>query len=156
MKSKWPTIQENLFRIKMWCRSGMLEKDIASNLGVSVSTFEKYKVDHPELREALKNGKEIVDFQVEDSLFKKCTGHYAKETRAFKCKEIYYDEEGRRCERENVKTVEVDVFIPPDTTAIAIWLNNRKPKSWRRNSNKERLDEERFKHDQDIDGKKYF
>ena len=63
---------------------------------------------------------------------------------------------GRRCERESVQTVEVDVFIPPDTTAIAIWLNNRKPKSWRHNPNKETLDEEKFKHDKEIDEKKYW
>lgn len=82
----------------------------------------------------LKESKEIVDYQVEESLYKKCVGSYAKEERAFKCKEVYYDEEGRRCERETVQVAEVDVFIPPDTMAMAIWLNNRKPQSWRKNA----------------------
>lgn len=155
-KSKWPDIKDKLFLIEMWCRDGSLEKDIAAKLNVSVSTFEVYKNKYPELRDALKKGKEIIDFEVENSLYKKCIGSYAQEDRAFKCKEIYYDDEGRRCEREEVKTVKVDVFIPPDTTAIAIWLNNRKPQNWRRNHNKERLDEKKFEHEKDIDNKKYW
>lgn len=155
-KSKWQIIADKLFEIKMWCRDGMLEKDIAKKLGIAVSTFEKYKTDHPELVEALKSAREVADYEVEDSLYKKCVGHYAKEGRAFKCKEIYYDEEGRRCERETVQVADVDVFVPPDTMAIAIWLNNRKPDSWRRNANKEKLDKEKFEHEKDIDNKKYW
>lgn len=155
-KSKWLQVKEKLFLIQMWCREGMLEKDIAKNLGVAISTFEKYKLKYPELKEALKKGKEIVDYEVENSLYKKCIGHYAKEGKAFKCKEVYWDENGNKCEREEVKTVEVDIFIPPDTTAIAIWLNNRKPQDWKRNRNKEELDDKRFEHDKQIDSKKYW
>ena len=155
-KSKWPKVKEKLFLIQMWSREGMLEKDIAKKLGVAVSTFEQYKLDHPELTEALKSSKEIADFNVENSLYKKCIGHYVKVGKAFKCKEVYYDENGNRCENEEIKTVEVDEFIPPDTMAIAIWLNNRKPQSWRRNANKEKLEEDKFKHDKKIDGKKYW
>lgn len=156
MKSKWPQIKANLFLIEMWCKDGMLESDIAKNLDVSVSTLEKHKKEHSELRQALQKGKEIVDYEVENSLYKKCVGHYVKEGKAFKCKEVYYDDEGNRCERETVQVVEVDVFIPPDTMAIAIWLNNRKPERWRKNSNKEKLDEKRFEHDKNIDGKRYW
>ena len=156
MKSKWPEVKEKIFLVEMWAREGMLEKDIAKKLGIAVSTFEDYKTKHSELAEALKRNKEVADYEVENSLFKKCIGTYAQEDRAFKCKEVYYDEQGHRCERETVKSVKVDVFFPPDTTAIAIWLNNRKPKSWRRNANKENLDEKRFEHDKNIDGKKYW
>lgn len=155
-KSKWEMVKEKLFEIEMWCRNGMLEKDIAKKLGLSVSTFELYKSKHPELKEALKKGKEIVDFEVEDSLYKKCIGAYVQEDKAFKCKEVYYDENGNRCERETVKTVKIDRFIEPDVTAIAIWLNNRKPHEWRRNANKEKLDEKKFEHEKNIDGKKYW
>lgn len=156
MKSKWEQVKERLFEIEMWGRDGLLEKDIVKKLGIGQSTFETYKQKYPELREALKKGKEVVDYEVENSLYKKCVGHYAQEGKAFKCKEVYYDEEGRRCEREVVKVAQVDVFIPPDTMAIAIWLNNRRPDKWRRNANKEKLDEKRFEHEKDIDGKKYW
>lgn len=155
-KSKWPQVKDRLFEVEMWARDGLLEKDIAKKLRVGISTFEEYKRKYPELQRALKKGKEIVDYEVENSLYKKCVGHYARETKAFKCKEIYYDEEGRRCEKEVVKAVDIDVFIPPDTMAIAIWLNNRKPDKWRRNANKEKLDEKKFQHDKEIDTKRYW
>ena len=156
MKSKWQQVKENLFLIKMWCRDGALEKDIADKLGVSISTFEKYKTDHAELRDALKTSKEIADFEVENSLYKKCVGFYVKEGKAFKCKEVYYDEEGNRCERETIETALVDKFIEPDTMAMLAWLNNRKKDKWRRNAGKEVLDEKKFEHDKDIDGKRYW
>lgn len=155
-RSKWPGVKEKLFLIQMWCQEGCLEKDIAKKLGISVSTLEEYKTKHPELVAALKKGKEIVDYEVQNSLYKKCVGCYTQEDRAFKCKEIYYDDQGRRCEREVVQTVKVEVFIPPDTTAIAIWLNNRNPEKWRRNANKEKLDRERLDHEKEISEKKYW
>lgn len=155
-KSKWPEIEKKIFLVEMWVRDGMLEKDVAKSLKISTSTLEEYKQKHPEFAEALKRGREIIDYEVENSLYKKCVGTYAKEEKAFKCTEIYYDAQGNRCQREEIKTVEVDVFIPPDTTAIAIWLNNRRSDKWRRNANKEKLDQDKFEHDKDIDGKKIF
>lgn len=156
MKSKWPQVEAKLFLIKMWGRDGVLEKDMAKKLGVAVSTFEQYKLDHPELCEALKEDKEIADYEVENSLYKKCVGHYAKEQRAIKCRDIYYDEQGRRCESERIEVVDVDVFIQPDTTAIAIYLNNKVPHKYRRNAGKEALDDKKFEHQKEIDGKKYW
>jgi len=155
-KTKWPLVKEKLFLVESWCKDGLLEKDIAKKLGISVSTLEVYKKKYPELQETLKKGKEVVDYEVQNSLYKKCVGYYAKEGRAFKCKEKYYDEEGRKCERETVQVVDVDIFIPPDTMAMAIWLNNRMSDRWRRNAGKEKLEKERFEHDKEIDEKRYW
>ena len=149
-KSKWPSIKEKLPLIEAWCREGVLEKDIARSLGISVSTLEDYKAKHPEFSEAIKKGKEIGDSAVVNSLFKKCTGAYVKEEKAIKCKEVYYDEDGRRCEREVVNVVVVDTFIPPDTMAMMYWLNNRQPEKWRRNAGKEKLDEQKFEHEKKL------
>lgn len=156
-KSKYDTnVKPNLFLIECWARDGITDEQIAKKLEIAYSTFREYIKKHKELSAALKRSKEIADYEVENSLYKKCVGHYAKEERAFKCKEVYYDDEGRRCERETVQTVEVDVFVPPDTMAMAIWLNNRRPDKWRRNANKEKLDEKKFQHEKEIDSKKYW
>lgn len=155
--SKYETnVKPNLFLIEHWVKDGITDEQIAKRLKIAYSTFRLYIKKHPELSAALKKSKEIVDYEVEESLYKKCIGHYAKEGKAFKCKEIYYDDDGNRCERETVRVVEVDVFIPPDTMAIAIWLNNRRPDRWRRNANKEKLDEKKFDHEKEIDSKKYW
>lgn len=79
----------------------------------------------------LEKSKEILDYEIEGLLYKSCTGYYVKENKAIKCKQTYYDEEGRLCKREEVKIVEVNRFIPPDTIAIALWLTNRKPTKWK-------------------------
>ena len=155
--SKYVTnVKPNLFLIEHWVRDGMTDEQIAKRLNVAYSTFREYIKKYPELSAVLKKNKEIADYEVEESLYKKCIGHYAKEGRAFKVKEVYYDEEGRRCEKETIEIAEVDVFIPPDTMAMAIWLNNRRPDKWRRNAGKEKLDEKKFEHEKEIDGKKYW
>lgn len=155
--SKYETnVKPNLFVIEHWVKDGMIDKDIAAKLNIAYSTFREYVKKYPELSALLKRTKEIVDYEVEESLYKKCVGSYAREQKAFKLKEIYYDNNGNKCEKETVKVVDVDTFIPPDTMAMAIWLNNRKPRSWRRNAGKEKLDEDKFEHDKDIDSKKYW
>jgi len=40
--------------------------------------------------------------------------------------------------------------------AMAIWLNNRKPGSWKRNRGKEDLDKDKFEHEKKIDGKRFW
>ena len=50
------------------------EKEIAKKLGISSSTFEKYKKDHPELRDALKKGREALVEDLKVSLKKKAKG----------------------------------------------------------------------------------
>lgn len=79
----------------------------------------------------LEKSKEILDYEIEGLLYKRCMGYYAKENKVIKCRQTYYDEKGRLCERKEVKIVEVDRFIPPDTIAIALWLTNRKPSKWK-------------------------
>ncbi len=156
-KTKYETnVEPNLFLIGHWIKDGLTDEQVAKKLNVAYSTFRLYVKEHEELSATLKKNKEVVDYEVEESLYKKCVGSYARETKAYKLKDIYYDEDGNKCQTERVQVVEVDVFIPPDTMAMAIWLNNRKPQSWRRNAGKEKLDEKKFEHDKEIDGKKYW
>lgn len=156
-KTKYETnVEPNLFLIGHWIKDGLTDEQVAKKLNVAYSTFRLYVKEHKELSATLKKNKEVVDYEVEESLYKKCVGSYARETKAYKLKDIYYDEDGNKCQTERVQVVEVDVFIPPDTMAMAIWLNNRKPQSWRRNAGKEKLDEKKFEHDKEIDGKKYW
>lgn len=155
-KSKWEFVKGRLDAISAWCRMGMLEKDIAKKLKISVSTLESYKLSHPELLEALKNGKEDADDNVENALYEKCIGKFIYEEQAFKCKNVFYDESGRRCESEDIVVQEVKKYIPSETMAQLAWLNNRRPQRWRKNANKEKLDEQRFDHDKENDSKKYW
>jgi len=63
-----------LLEIEAWARDGLIDEDIAHNLGVAYSTFCEYK-KRPELSEALKKSKAVADIIVENALFKKACGY---------------------------------------------------------------------------------
>ena len=51
-----------------WARDGLTDEQIAKNMGISVKTLFNYKTNHLPILQALKKGKEIVDYQVENAL----------------------------------------------------------------------------------------
>ena len=62
---------EKLLLLEGWARDGLTDEQIAQNIGISASTLYEWKRRYPEMSEALKRGKEIVDILVENALFKK-------------------------------------------------------------------------------------
>jgi hypothetical protein len=122
---------DNLLRIAAWARDGLTDEQIAHNMGIATSTIYDWKLKHSEIAEALKKSKEIVDVEVENALLRSALGFYYTEQQAIKVKEVYYNDNGKRCEREDVKIVEVKKYNPPETTPQIFWLKNRKPADWR-------------------------
>jgi transcriptional regulator with XRE-family HTH domain len=117
-------IKPRLFEIAGWARDGYTDKDMCAVLGVSVSTFSKYKAEKSELMEALKEAKAIADLTVENSLYQRANGFEYEET----VQEIKTDSEGNVREKHIKKTTKT---VLPDTTAQIFWLKNRQPKKWR-------------------------
>lgn len=135
-------VEPKLAQIKDWF--GVLtEAQIAKKLGVSVASFERYKSDHPELREALQSGKEVLIEELKDTLKQKAKGfHYTETKRVMK-------------EVDGVRTMvkeEYDKYSPPDTAAIHLLLKNLDDE-WRNDDKttvelkKEKLQIEREKSD---------
>ena len=130
--SKYETnVKPKLFLVEMWARDGLTDEQIANNLGISVASFYNYKNENLEFLEALKKGKEVADYEVENALFKKALGYNAKIKKAFKVKEVLYENGKRLKETERIEYAEDEVHIPADTTAQIFWLKNRKPNIWR-------------------------
>lgn len=126
-ESKWPGVAERLELVEGWARNGLTDAEIAGNLGIALSTFYAYKLEHPEFSEALKRNKELADLQVEGALFRRALGYrYSEDTYA-----TVTDEETGEERRVLVKSIEKEQ--PPDTTAQIFWLKNRKPADWREN-----------------------
>lgn len=147
-------VAPKLALIKGWARDGLSEQQIATNLKVAYSTFREYKKKNSALSAALKENKESANYEVKNSLFEQCIGRTVKEQKAFKVKRVYYDENGKKCEEESIQVVDVDTYIKPDTLAMAIWLNNRLPHEFRKNANKEVLDQLKFEYEKEKDEKK--
>ena len=69
-KSKWEEVKDKLILVEGWARDGLTNEQIAENLRINPDTLYKYKKKYPEFSEALKKGKEIVDYEVENALLK--------------------------------------------------------------------------------------
>lgn len=114
--SKYETeVKDKLFLIECWARDGYTNEDIAGKLGISTKTLYEWQNKYSEFGDALKRGKEVVDFEVENALLKRAFG--------YEYDEVTYEN------GEEVKRVTKQVA--PDTTAQIFWLKNRKPKEWR-------------------------
>lgn len=61
---------DGLILIEGWARDGLIEEQIAHNMGIGLSTLGEYKKKYKEISDALKKGKEVADFMVENALFK--------------------------------------------------------------------------------------
>lgn len=59
---------DGLILLEGWARDGLTEEQIAHNMGISIRTLQNWKQNHVPILHALKKGKEVVDFQVENAL----------------------------------------------------------------------------------------
>lgn len=115
---RWLT-SEGLTLLEGWARDGLTDDQIAKNCGVSRSTLAQWKISFPDISDALKKGKEVVDYAVESALLKRALGYEVEET-----KEEDSDKDGH-------KSITTKRHIPADPTAAIFWLKNRRPDQWR-------------------------
>ena len=127
---EWLT-EEGLLKVSAWARNGLSNEQIAENIGVSRKTFQEWLKKFPELKDAVKNSKEVADIHVENALFKKCLGYTVKVTKHIKVRKVEYSDEGKRIgETEELVPVFDEVHIPADTNAQKFWLQHRKAEDW--------------------------
>ena len=107
--------EDGLIKIQGWARDGLIDEQIAHNMGITTKTLYEWKNKYGEISEALKKGKEVIDRQVENALLKRALGYTYDET-------TYED---------GVETKRVTKEVAPDTTSQIFWLKNRKPAEWR-------------------------
>lgn len=134
MRKSDPWITEDgLTKIQGWARDGLIDKQIAKNMGVAESTLRNWKNIFPEIAEALHKGKEVVDREVENALFKSALGFMQKVKKPVRIREVEYDPKSGKKIRESEKWVQVEeeIYVPPQVTAQIFWLKNRKPDQWR-------------------------
>jgi hypothetical protein len=114
-------LPENLIRIEGWAKDGLIDEQIAANLGVRRSTLHNWRVRFPEIAEALSKGKDSADREVENALFKSALGYE-------------YDEKTYELDRKTGEIVLVKTVtkrVPPNPTSGIFWMKNRKPDEWR-------------------------
>ncbi len=116
--------EEYNIQVKKLCRLGATDKQIADFFNVSETTITTWKGKYANFLLSLKEGKEISDMEVADSLFKRATGYSYNEVK----KEVTEDDNGDEKYKKTTTTVKE---VIPDTGAAMAWLKNRRPKEWR-------------------------
>ncbi len=132
---KWLT-PEGLTLLNGWARDGLTDEQIAKNMQISTSTYYDYRNKYVEISEALKKGKEIIDYEVENALLKRAKGYSYNEI----THETALNPENGKFEFHITKVVEREV--PPDVGAAMAWLKNRKPDKWRDKPQEQNKDDE--------------
>lgn len=149
---------EGLLKLEGWARDGLTDEQIAEDkIGINRTTLYDWKKKYPDISDALRIGKEVIDRKVENALLKRALGYsYTEDEYA-----VYEMEEDEAWEAldvhiksyklANPEATDVDIdnerksFDPvktklikkktkeviPDTNAAKFWLMNRKPNEWR-------------------------
>ena len=112
---------DGLILLEGWARNGATDEELSRKMGINPATLYVWKSKYPEISEALKRGKEVIDIQVENALLKRALGY------------DYQEERVEESVEDGVKTIRTTKHIPPDTTAGIFWLKNRNPDKWRQN-----------------------
>ena len=111
--------KDKLILLEGWARDGLTDEQIAKNIGINRTTLYDWKKKETNIADALKKGKEIIDFEVENALLKKALGY----TITLNKQKVTKD--------GDVVDITEEVHVPPDTTAQIFWLKNRKKEQWR-------------------------
>lgn len=117
--TEWLT-EKGLALVNKWSEDGLINKQIANKIGINNATLYEWQDRFPEFADAIKEGKKIIDEQVESSLLKRAIGYQ-------------YEEEtwGKNHLGEMVIVKRVIKSQAPDVTAQIFWLKNRQPERWR-------------------------
>lgn len=111
--------KDKLILLEGWARDGLTDEQIAKNIGISRASLYEWKKKEVDISDALKKGKEVIDFEVENALLKKALGY----TITLNKQKVTKD--------GDVVDITEEVHVPPDTTAQIFWLKNRKPNNWK-------------------------
>lgn len=119
----WLT-KDGLTKLEGWARDGLTDEQIAKNIGIATGTIYTWKKKYREIDEALKRGKEVIDFEVENALLKRALG--------YEYEEVKIVQEKGPDGKDKLRQEKVIKQVAPDTTAQIFWLKNRKPDTWMR------------------------
>ena len=59
---------EGLLLLEGWARDGLVVEQITERIGINPATLYDWKKKYPEISNALKKGKQVIDYQVENAL----------------------------------------------------------------------------------------
>lgn len=98
------------------CINGATDFEVSEFLEIDTATLYRWRIKHPEFRDALRAGKELCDERVERSLYHRAVGYTHRAVKIMQDKGCPV-------------IVPYTEHLPPDTNAAMLWLANRR--GWR-------------------------
>lgn len=154
---KWQE-PDNLIKLQGWARDGLTNEQIAQKIGVRRETISVWCSKYPNIANALKKGKEVIDYEIENSLISTMKKHKIKTTIY---KMVKKDDLVLKAERtkfmnmfkldhpdatkeqiliataenvavyERIPMTETVTEVDPNVSSMIFWLKNRKPDVYR-------------------------
>lgn len=115
---------QGLEQLQQWAEAGLGDRQIAENMGISVSTLRDWKKRNGEIARVLAKKASATDSQVENALLKRALGYSYMET-------TYERVEDAAGNEKMVVKRQVEKQVTPDLSAQTFWLKNRHPEVWR-------------------------
>jgi hypothetical protein len=113
------------------CLLGATDKELGDFFEVDERTINNWKKEFPNFFQSIREGKELADMEVVNSLLESCHDRMIPSQQAFKVKNVYYNDEGKRIESEEVVVVDIKQGVQANDRSIQFWLKNRQPQKWR-------------------------
>ena len=121
--NKYETIiQPRLSEIQQWCEEGLTNDVICQRLGIAESTWYDCQKNNAVLLELVHASKSVIDTKVENALLKTALGYEYEEIKTV----IEEDKNGKK----RTRVEKTKKHMPPNPTAQAFWLKNRKREEW--------------------------
>lgn len=154
---KWQE-PDNLIKLQGWARDGLTNEQIAQKIGVSRQTISVWCSKYTDIADALKKGKEVIDYEIENSLISTMKKHTITTTQY---KMVKKDALILKAERtkfmnmykldhpdatkeqiliataenvavyERIPIIETVTEVDPNVSSMIFWLKNRKPDVYR-------------------------
>lgn len=125
--SKFTKEREEL--ILNFAKSGAIDKEIAEKAKIKAKSIQNWMDRNPDFFLLLKEAKEFTNDLAEGSLLKLALGYKREVVK------VAFTRDGLPCEHR------YEIEEPPNITALIFWLKNRRPDTWRNNSEALKLGE---------------
>lgn len=97
---------------------GATDKELGDYFGVCEATIDNWKNEYPKFLGSIKDGKDIADAKVSESLYNRALGYKHEDTHISN----YQGE---------ITQTKIMKHYPPDATSAIFWLKNRQKDKWR-------------------------
>ena len=125
-KSKYEShVAPRFADVRQWRRDGLSEKQVAHNLGVSKTSLEVYKREHPDFLALLKDSRKPIVAESFNNLVKRMRGYDYDEIKTYIREELGEPAEGKETVLRRTRYTErAKKHIPPHVGACMCILNN--------------------------------